>query len=201
MRAGASPEMRARPWLAVAAMALLSSLAIPALADKPRVKLATTAGDIVIELEPDRAPLTVANFLQYVTSGYYNGTIFHRVVPGFIVQGGRYTQEFNAKEPRPPIVNESGNGLGNLRGSVGMARGPLPHTADSQFFINLADNGPALDPKATRWGYAVFGTVVEGLSIAIAIANTTTVVRSGLTEVPPEPVVIESAVVLPDAPP
>ncbi len=170
-------------------------------AGKPRVRIDTTAGSIVIELEPERAPLTVKNFLAYVEQGFYAGTVFHRVVPGFIVQGGGYTAELTAKQPGPTIFNESGNGLENMRGTVGMARSADPHSAEAQFFFNLADNGASLDPRPTRWGYAVFGRVVEGLNVVEEIGNTITVVRNGLTGVPPKLVVINKASLEPDSPP
>ncbi len=130
----------------------------------PRVLIETTAGPITVELNPTRAPLSVKNFLEYAESGFYEGTIFHRVVAGFVVQGGGYTTDLKLKPTRPNISNESGNGLSNLRGTVAMARTGDPHSADSQFFINLVNND-RLDPMPTRWGYAVFGEIVEGMDV------------------------------------
>jgi cyclophilin family peptidyl-prolyl cis-trans isomerase len=130
----------------------------------PRVLIETTAGPITVELNPTRAPLSVKNFLEYAESGFYEGTIFHRVVANFVIQGGGYTTDLKLKPTRPNISNESGNGLSNLRGTVAMARTGDPHSADSQFFINLVNND-RLDPMPTRWGYAVFGEIVEGMDV------------------------------------
>ena len=130
-------------------------------ADYPKVRIETSAGAFVVQLDDERAPLTVANFLQYVDSGFYTDTIFHRVVGGFVIQGGGYTADLKPKETGESIPNESGNGLSNRRLTIAMARSSDPHTADSQFYINLADNTP-LDPKPTRWGYTVFGKVISG---------------------------------------
>jgi cyclophilin family peptidyl-prolyl cis-trans isomerase len=140
------------------------SSAAPAEPDYPQVSVETSAGNFVIELFTTRAPLTVDNFLQYVNSGFYNGTVFHRIVEGFVVQGGGYDTAYQLRQPRPDIPNESGNGLNNRRGFVAMARSGEPHSANSQFYINLADNLP-LDPRPTRWGYTVFGRVIEGMEI------------------------------------
>jgi len=183
-------------WAIVAAL----GCNVPAAAG-PRVRLETSAGAIVIDLDETRAPITAKNFLDYVTRGYYDGTIFHRVIPGFIVQGGGYDAQLEPRQPAPPIFNESGNGLGNLRGTIGMGRANDPHSANSQFYFNLADNRSSLDPKPTRWGYAVFGVILEGLEVAEAIANTETIERKGLTGVPPEPVVIKRVVVEPGSSP
>jgi cyclophilin family peptidyl-prolyl cis-trans isomerase len=129
-----------------------------------RVRVQTTMGSFVIELETARAPLTVANFLEYVRSGQYNGTVFHRVINNFVAQGGGYDEKFVEKPTRPGIPNESGNGLSNRRGTIGLARTGEPHSGNAQFYVNLADNA-ALDPQPSRWGYAVFGKVVEGMNI------------------------------------
>jgi cyclophilin family peptidyl-prolyl cis-trans isomerase len=133
--------------------------------DYPQVAIETSAGTFVIELFATRAPLTVNNFLQYVNSGFYNATVFHRIVEGFVIQGGGYDTNYQLKQTQPDIPNESGNGLNNRRGFVAMARSGDPHSANSQFYINLADNLP-LDPRPTRWGYTVFGRVIEGMEIA-----------------------------------
>jgi len=139
----------------------------------PEVKFVTTEGSFVVRLDPGRAPLTVKNFLSYVRSGFYDGTIFHRVIPGFVIQGGGFTAQYKEKKTRKPIPNESGNGLSNLRGTIAMARGTAPHTATSQFYINLADN-TKLDPRPDRWGYAVFGKVVSGMNVIGRIASVPT---------------------------
>jgi peptidyl-prolyl cis-trans isomerase A (cyclophilin A) len=128
------------------------------------VQVATSQGNFTIELNPERAPLTVAQFLKFVDQGYYSGTIFHRAIPSFIVQGGGYDPDYKLKGNPPKIVNESGNGLTNQRGAVGLARPGGPHDGDVQFYVNLGDNA-ALDPNQTRWGYAVFGKVVQGMEV------------------------------------
>lgn len=135
----------------------------------PKVALETTHGEIVLALDGRRAPLTVKNFLRYVQDGHYDGTVFHRVIEGFVVQGGGYTGEYEEKPTREPIPNESGNGLSNRRGTIAMARQDQPHTATSQFYFNLADNSK-LDPQSSRWGYTVFGEVTEGMDVVDEIA-------------------------------
>jgi len=164
-------------------------------ADLTQVKVETSAGDFVLQMDAERAPLSVANFLQYVRDGFYDGTIFHRVVSGFVIQGGGYTANMEPKPPRPAIANESGNGLTNRRGSVAMARTGDPHSADAQFYINLADN-LALDPKPTRWGYAVFGEVVQGLEVVDKIGHEATGIKNGMQDVPIEPVLIRKVTIL-----
>ena len=168
----------------------------PALAgDHPKVVLETSKGKIVVELYEDKAPQTVANFLAYVDAGFYDGTIFHRVIPGFMIQGGGFTVEMEQKETRPPIQNEADNGLHNERGTIAMARTPDPHSATAQFFINLVDND-FLNHKsksAQNWGYAVFGRVVEGIDVVDEISRTKTGSRGMHRDVPIEPVVIVSA--------
>lgn len=164
-------------------------------AEPTQVKVETSAGEFVVQLDADRAPLTVANFLQYVNQGFYDGTIFHRVVNGFVIQGGGFTPDMTLKPARPGLVNESGNGLINKRGSVAMARTADPHSADSQFYVNLADN-LALDPKPTRWGYAVFGEVVQGLEVVDEIGHRVTGSKAGMQDVPVEPVLIRKVTVL-----
>lgn len=135
----------------------------------PTVRLETSMGDIVVELDRRRAPVTVNNFLRYVTDGRYDGTIFHRVMPGFVVQGGGYTETIEERETYPPIFNESGNGLMNMPMTVAMARYDDPHSATNQFYFNLAANA-SLDPSPRSWGYAVFGQVVSGQEVVEAIA-------------------------------
>lgn len=170
-------------------------------AEAPMVRIETSAGDFVVQLEPERAPLTVQNFLQYARDGFYDGTIFHRVVGGFVIQGGGYTEDLTARPPRPAIPNESGNGLVNRRGTIAMARAAGPHSADSQFYINLADN-LVLDPKPTRWGYAVFGEVVQGMEVVDEIGHQATRARNDeMQDVPVKPVVIRKVVPLTAAAP
>ena len=155
--------------------------------------LQTSEGDILLELDGRRAPLTVGHFLELVEDGYFDGTIFHRVIPDFMVQGGGYTRDFALKEPEGSIPNESGNGLPNLRGTVAMARQSEPHTAMAQFFINVADN-QGLNPRPDRWGYAVFGYVIEGMEVVDKIAETPTGPAGPFAQdVPVATIVIEKA--------
>lgn len=161
------------PWsrfLIYAASTVL--LAAPSLGQDtpPRVALETSHGTIVLELNPEKAPITVENFLDYVDRGWYDGTIFHRVIADFMIQGGGFTSDLQKKITRPEIENESKNGLSNKRGTISMARTGEPHSATAQFFINLVDND-GLDGKANSWGYAVFGEVVEGIEVIDAIAK------------------------------
>jgi len=160
---------------------------------KPMVKMSTSLGDLTIELYPEQAPETVDNFLQYTKAGFYDDTIFHRVIPGFVLQGGGLTADMQRKPTRGSIANESDNGLHNLEGTLSMARLPDPHSATSQFFINLNDN-PHLDHGGGgKWGYAVFGKVVDGMETVKAIAAVDTTTRAGQSDVPAEPVVIKQA--------
>lgn len=186
------------PIFALALLWLLALTPGQAEASPTLVRLETSAGDVVVQLDDARAPLTVANFLQYVRDGFYTGTAFHRVVQGFVVQGGGFTPELALKPARPPIPNESGNGLSNRRGTIAMARSADPHTADAQFYFNLADN-LVLDPKPTRWGYAVFGTVIQGQDVIDGIGQRPTGIRDGTADVPLEPVVIRKVTIM-DAP-
>jgi cyclophilin family peptidyl-prolyl cis-trans isomerase len=157
----------------------------------PRVQVVTNMGSFVVELNQERAPLTVTHFLHYVEEGFYNGTVFHRVVPNFVIQGGGLDADYKVKNAPLKVVNESGNGLTNARGTVGAARGNEPHSSDSQFYINLYDNA-ALDPNATRWGYAVFGKVVQGMEVVDKIGNVPTGAHGVIKEdVPLKPVIIE----------
>ena len=158
----------------------------------PDVKLLTTEGAITIELDDDKAPGTVANFLQYVDDGFYDGTIFHRVIPRFMIQGGGFTPDMKQKRARPPIPNEAKNGLGNQRGTVAMARTSDADSATSQFFINLADNA-FLDHGSRDFGYAVFGRVTDGLDVVDCIAGVPTTRNGPHADVPAEPVLIEAA--------
>ncbi|HET7369398.1 MAG TPA: peptidylprolyl isomerase [Gammaproteobacteria bacterium] len=177
-----------------------SAAAAPPPADPhPLVALDTNMGTIVIKLDRERAPLTVENFLKYVRAGFYDGTIFHRVIPGFVAQGGGFTTDFDEKDTRAPIPNESGNGLSNVRGTIAMAREPQPHTATAQFYINLVDN-LRLDPQPNRWGYAVFGHVVKGMDVVDKIAGIPTGPAGPFSsDVPNTAVVIEKAEVVSSA--
>jgi cyclophilin family peptidyl-prolyl cis-trans isomerase len=177
----------------LACLALLASSVAGAAA--PQVELKTTMGTIVLELDADRAPETVKNFQQYVQSGHYNGTVFHRVIPGFMIQGGGFTADLGHKPTREPIKNEANNGLKNAVGTIAMARTSDPHSATSQFFINVVDN-PALDYREGNFGYAVFGKVVSGMDVVQSIATVQTAARPPHQNVPVKPVVIESARVL-----
>lgn len=163
----------------------------------PRVKFETTMGDIVVELDRRRAPITVNNFLRYVDKRAYEDTIFHRIVPGFVVQGGGYTADFNGKSNFPDIFNESGNGLTNDLHTIAMARQSEPHTANRQFFFNVNDN-TSLNP-GRDWGYAVFGVIVEGEDIVDAMSEVETEysIRLNANNVPIEPIVIKKVTVLP----
>jgi peptidyl-prolyl cis-trans isomerase B (cyclophilin B) len=176
--------------------ALLFVAISPTLADDmhPRVRINTTMGDIVLELDREKAPKSVANFIKYVQEGFYDGTIFHRVIDGFMVQGGGFTQDFQKKAANAPVENEANNGLKNLNGTVAMARTSDPHSATAQFFINVANNG-FLDhrsPTPRGWGYAVFGKVVEGMDVVDNIRRTATGPGGPFRkDVPRTPVVME----------
>jgi len=164
----------------------------------PQVKLETNHGNIVIELNSDKAPNTVANFLSYVEDGFYNGTIFHRVIKDFMIQGGGFSEDFVQKKPKAPIKNEANNGLSNVTGSVAMARTGDPHSATAQFFINTVDNN-FLDFRGENgpaWGYAVFGNVIEGMDVVNAIRAVATASKGPHQDVPTENVIIISASVV-----
>src|SRR3954470_23000194 len=151
------------PRLLLGILGLCLSIAAQAAAPE-RVRVTTSLGSFVVELQRDRAPLTVENFLGYVRQGYYTNTLFHRVISNFLIQGGGVGLDYKAKPTGKPIANEAGNGLKNLRATVGLARASKPHSGDCQFYVNVADNAD-LDPLPTRWGYAVFGRVVEGMEV------------------------------------
>ncbi len=167
----------------------------------PRVALETSLGRITIELDAARAPLSSENFLRYVRDGFYDGTVFHRVIPNFVAQGGGYDPELKERAPRAAIPNESGNGLSNRRGTLGLARDETPHSGSSQFYINLNDNAP-LDPVPHRWGSAVFGRVVEGMEVVDRIAHLQTeIVKDFGADVPLERPLIVRAWVIETPPP
>ncbi len=178
---------------------LIPALALAAPTAKPRVRLETNKGAIVLELDAAKAPKTVDNFLTYVRDKYYDGLIFHRVIPGFMAQGGGVTIDYRPKQARPPIVNEAGNGLANRRGTIAMARTGEVNSATGQFFINLKDNS-FLDhtgESAQNFGYCVFGKVVEGMDVVDAIAKIPTGPGGPFaSDVPKEPVMIKRAVVV-----
>jgi cyclophilin family peptidyl-prolyl cis-trans isomerase len=183
------------------ALLLALSLALPAAAQTsnslvPRVRFETSLGDFVVELDTVRAPLTAENFLRYVRDGGYDGTVFHRVIANFVIQGGGFDERLAARAPRATIPNESGNGLSNRRGTLGLAREESPHSGSSQFYVNLIDN-PALDPLPSRWGYAVFGRVVEGMDVVdrIGYVRTATIAAVG-ADVPVELPVVRRAFVI-----
>ncbi len=199
---GETPEILMRPLVAI--LASLLSLGLTA-APKPKVKLTTSMGVIVMELEPDAAPKTVQNFLKYVKKGQYKGTIFHRVIPGFMIQGGGYVDYLGKKRTDAPIPNEADRalaaGLKNRRGTVAMARTPDPHSASAEFFINVVDN-PVLDFKGKAsdqtWGYCVFGKVVQGMDVVDRIKGVkTSNKRSDFLNLPVKPVLITDAALIP----
>lgn len=182
--------------LGLIACALPAARAADSAQAQPRVEFTTTLGRFVVQLDPARAPKTVANFLDYVKSGFYDGTIFHRVIPGFMVQGGGLTPDMRQKPTRAPIPLESQNGLHNLRGTIAMARTAAPDSATSQFFINVVDN-PGLDyPRPDGYGYAVFGKVVSGMDVIDKIVAVPTKTVGPYQNVPVNPVVIENAKLL-----
>lgn len=187
-----------RPALRWAAMALtaLSLGAAGTAAVAQKVKLATSAGDIVVELDAAKAPKTVANFVDYVKAGHYDGTVFHRVIDNFMIQGGGMTADMKEKATRAPIPLESGNGLDNVRGSIAMARTMDPNSATAQFFINLKDNG-FLNKAQSRDGngYAVFGKVVAGMDVVDRIRAVPTGNKGPHQNVPLEPITINKATV------
>ncbi|MEJ2528839.1 MAG: peptidylprolyl isomerase [Gammaproteobacteria bacterium] len=168
-----------------------------AVAGNTRVLMKTNMGNIELELYADSAPLTVKNFLRYVDEGFYNGTVFHRVINSFMIQGGGFTPDLQQKTTHPPVRNEAKNGLKNLRGTSAMARTMAPHSATSQFFINHVDNANLDYPGADGWGYTVFGKVTAGMKTVDKIADVYTITRMGMHNVPEKPVVIESITRLP----
>lgn len=186
------------PWLATAQQAEPTE-SNPFEKELPTVIIHTSKGDIKVELYEDQAPITVENFLAYARKGHYDGTIFHRVIPGFMIQGGGFTPDHQPRPNEPPIENEADNGLANKRGTLAMARTNEPHSATSQFFINVTDNA-ALDHRGKQsgrtWGYAVFGQVTEGIEVVDEIRFVETETRGPHQDVPIEPIVIESVEIL-----
>jgi peptidyl-prolyl cis-trans isomerase A (cyclophilin A) len=156
----------------------------------PQIQVFTSMGNFTIELNPERAPLTVANILAYVDAGHYTNTLIHRAVANFVIQGGGFNADYTPKAATLKVPNESGNGLSNVRGTVGLARTSDPHGGNAQFYVNLNDNA-ALDPNATRWGYAVFGRVIDGMDVVDRIGNVPTGAHGPIKEETPiKPVVI-----------
>jgi len=180
--------------LLLLSLVLALTASMPALGQNPKVTITTNLGKIVVELDPAKAPKTVENFLKYTDEKFYDGTIFHRVIPGFMIQGGGNTKDMQRKTTHEGVVNESKNGLSNARGTIAMARTNDPNSATSQFFINVVDNAKGLDAGNTGdgWGYTVFGKVVEGMDVVDAIAKVKTTSVAGNRDVPVEPVIIES---------
>lgn len=167
-------------------------------AANPQLEVKTSQGTLTIELYQDKAPKTVENFLQYAKDGFFNGTVFHRVIPGFMIQGGGMTPELKEKPTRPPIQNEARNGLRNDPGTLAMARTNDPHSASAQFFINLVNNDGLNYPSPDGWGYAVFGKVVQGFEVVEKIAKLPTGNAGPHRNVPTTPVTIESIKLLPE---
>ena len=176
---------------------LLVHTTAPAADQATQVRVTTNMGEFVIELMPDRAPLTVANYLRHVKEGYYSGTLIHRVVANFVIQGGGHSaSDLKLKPVHDPVNNEAGNGLQNKRGMVGLARGESAHSGNAQFYVNLVDN-PDLDPLPTRWGYAVFGRVVQGMDVVDRIGVTPTGASGPFkSDTPLKPVIIEKVEVV-----
>ncbi len=165
-------------------------------AETVQVEMKTSLGSLTLSLDRDKAPQTVDNFVQYARDGFYDGTIFHRVIKDFMIQGGGFSSDMAKKETRPPIKNEAKNGLKNKRGSIAMARTSDPHSATAQFFINHKDNDFLDYPSRDGWGYAVFGEVTAGMSVVDTIASQATGIRQGMRDVPLQTVLIESVRVI-----
>jgi cyclophilin family peptidyl-prolyl cis-trans isomerase len=180
----------------IAAFSLSGAMQLVQAADAPHVVLKTNLGDIELELNPEKAPKTVENFLQYVKSGQYSGTIFHRVIGNFMIQGGGFDKNMREKPTRAPIRNEAQNGLKNDTYTIAMARTGDPHSATAQFFINTHNNNMLNYPGADGWGYAVFGKVVKGIEVVDKIKQVSTGSRGPYQDVPVQAVVIESATLI-----
>ncbi len=183
-----------------ALLAACALLALPAVAGNPMVKMTTNLGEVELELYPDKAPLSVQNFLGYVDAGFYNGTLFHRVIPGFMIQGGGFTAGMQQKPTRPPVQNEADNGLKNTVGTLAMARTMDPHSATAQFFINVANNGflDHTQKSLNGWGYAVFGKVTRGMDVVMKIADAPRGMVGPFGDVPKQDVVIARIERLPE---
>ena len=190
------PALTRRAALALGAAALLTTSAAWAQGADQRVKIATSMGDIVVELDSAKAPKTVANFLQYVKDKHYDGTVFHRVIDGFMIQGGGFTPDMKQKATRPPVPLEAGNGLKNDKYTIAMARTSDPNSATAQFFINVKDNAMLNAPNPDGHGYTVFGKVVAGADVVDKIRAARTGNKGGMADVPLEPITIQSATVV-----
>jgi peptidyl-prolyl cis-trans isomerase A (cyclophilin A) len=175
------------------ALALSLACAQTARAADPVVVLQTSLGEIDIQLDPTHAPISTANFLAYVDAKFYDGTIFHRVIPGFVVQGSGFTKDMTEKQTNPPIKNEASNGLQNMRGTISMARTNDPNSATSQFFLNLVDNSSLNPGGVSPDGYAVFGTIIKGIEVIDKMAQVQTTTVGQFADVPVQPIVIISA--------
>ncbi|WP_295529802.1 peptidylprolyl isomerase [uncultured Pseudacidovorax sp.] len=190
------PTLLTRRWVLALAAAAAVPTAAWSQAAAPRVKLTTSAGDLVLQLDPAKAPKTVANFLQYVQDKHYDGTVFHRVIDGFMIQGGGFTPDLRQKPTRAAVPLEADNGLKNDRGTIAMARTSDPNSATAQFFINVKNNDMLNAPNPDGHGYAVFGKVVSGMDVVDKIRAVPTGAQGPMRDVPVEPVVIRSASVL-----
>ncbi|MBT9098647.1 peptidyl-prolyl cis-trans isomerase [Methylovulum psychrotolerans] len=190
-----------RPLMLALLFSLTTSLSFAqekTMSEPTKVKLTTSLGEITIQLNPEKAPISSANFLTYVKEGFYNGTIFHRVIPDFMAQGGGFDTSFTQKAVHAPIKNEANNGLANKRGTLAMARTNVPDSATGQFFINLKDNTflNHTSPTASGWGYAVFGEVISGMEVVDAMAKAPTGNRGGHQDVPKTDIIVEKAEVV-----
>ena len=193
-----SSRIRLGVLAGIAAVTLGAGSALAASINDVNVLMKTSHGDIQLRLDAKAAPVTVANFVKYAKSGFFDNLIFHRVIDGFMIQGGGFDENMRQKEADAPIVNEARNGLSNRRGTIAMARTSEPHSASSQFFINLVDND-FLDAKNARdgWGYAVFGRVVKGMNVVDKIGSVRTTIKRGHSDVPVDTVKIQSVTVMP----
>ena len=189
---------RPRTWVALLLLPLfLFTDDLPA-ADPVRVSMTTSLGEIQLELNPEKAPKSVENFVRYANGGFYDGTIFHRVISHFMIQGGGFTPDMQKTPTRDPIPTEAANGLSNRRGTVAMARFAQPHSATAQFFINVQNNLNLDYQGGNNWGYAVFGKVVQGMEVVDDIRYVQTGVNQSFRDVPVEPVIIESVTIVED---
>jgi cyclophilin family peptidyl-prolyl cis-trans isomerase len=188
--------MKKTPLTLLTCLFFMTFLSANTWADNVRVSMKTSMGEIELSLDRTKAPKTVENFVQYVNDGFYNGTIFHRVIKDFMIQGGGFTEAMQKKQTRDPVENEAKNGLKNRRGSIAMARTSAPHSATAQFFINHKDNSFLDYPSRDGWGYAVFGEVTKGMEVVDSIAQQPTGVAAGMRDVPKTPIIIEKVTIL-----
>jgi cyclophilin family peptidyl-prolyl cis-trans isomerase len=188
--------MKKTPRTLLTCLLFLTFFSVNAQADKVQVLMTTSMGEIELSLDKAKAPKSVENFIQYVKDGFYDGTIFHRVIKGFMIQGGGFTADMKKKQTRDPVENEAKNGLKNTRGTIAMARTSAPHSATAQFFINHKDNGFLDYPGQDGWGYAVFGEVTKGMDVVDTIAQQPTGIASGMRDVPNTSILIEKVTVL-----